>query len=176
MKLKLWLASAFVTGLVTGSPVWADSWSDDSSSGAAWQPAQPVVVNKSFEKECSACHFAYPASFLPAASWTKIMNSLDQHFGENAELDASTKTEIERYLRENASNRFIPSRLLGGEVPLRITETSYFRREHNEIPSRMVTGNSQVGSFSNCLACHTQAKRGSFRESEVWIPNYGRWD
>jgi hypothetical protein len=183
MKLQhIWSTGIFVTSLTLSGAAWGDSWShdDDSSSSSSWQPSSRAVpINKAFKNECSACHFAYPASFLPSASWVKVMNNLDQHFGENAELDEPIREEITNYLKKNASNRFMPkaSRLSNAnDVPLRITETSYFRREHDEIPKRMVTGNTKVGSFSNCLACHSQAERGSFRESEVKIPNYGWWD
>jgi hypothetical protein len=48
--------------------------------------------------------------------------------------------------------------------------------EHDDITSKMVIGNEQVRSFSQCDACHTRAKQGSFREHEIHIPGYGRWD
>ena len=45
-------------------------------------------VNHALTKEeCSACHFAFPAAMLPSASWTRLMSSLESHFGEDASLD-----------------------------------------------------------------------------------------
>ena len=59
---------------------------------------------------------------------------------------------------------------------MRITETSYFKKEHDEIPPKMVKDNPEVGSFSRCDACHTRAADASFDEDEVRIPGYGRWE
>lgn len=55
-----------------------------------------------YTSECGACHIAYPAGFLPERSWKNIMGSLDNHFGENAELDTDTRTIITGYLVANA--------------------------------------------------------------------------
>ncbi|GMQ99879.1 MAG: hypothetical protein BMS9Abin18_0707 [Zetaproteobacteria bacterium] len=168
---------------------WSDGWGwgeheEQEGKGFLRQTAGVApVMNKAYENECAACHFAYPAGFLPERSWIKIMGTLDDHFGENAELDAQTITEIETYLRGHAAdqipNRFSRSivRSIGSQdVPLRITDTPYFRRKHREMPSRMIKGNPKVRSFSNCLSCHTGASRGSFDEHSVNIPGYGRWD
>ena len=63
-----------------------------------------------------------------------------------------------------------------GDAPLRITELPYFVRKHDEIPERMVSGNEDVGSFSNCNACNQRAESGDFDEDSVRFPGYGRWD
>lgn len=149
-----------------------------STYAKAQQPRIPVV-NQGYQKECAACHLAYPASFLPSQSWSKIMNGLDHHFGENAELDIKTKTDITTYLTTHATERYVRniSKLTNEkDIPTRITETNYFKREHREVPARMVTGNPDVKSFSNCQSCHTAAIRGSFSEAGIRIPNYGGWD
>ena len=39
------------------------------------------------EEECSACHLAFPAAMLPSTSWSRLMSSLESHFGEDASLD-----------------------------------------------------------------------------------------
>ena len=49
-----------------GTAVWADG--DEEGEGFARAPA-----NATYEAECGACHLAYPAGFLPAASWSAIM-------------------------------------------------------------------------------------------------------
>jgi len=103
---------------------------------------------------------AYPAMLLPEQSWRKVMAGLEDHFGDNAELDATTR-------------RF---RNLGDARPLRITELPYFVHEHDEIPARFVAGNDRVKSLSQCSACHHDAERGRFDEDDVVIPGFGRWD
>lgn len=141
------------------------------------------VTNTKYEKECGDCHMPYPAGLLPSRSWQKIMQGLDDHFGDNAELDAALNKEITDYLVRNSADnsnyrrsRRIVRSLQSDQVPLRITELAYFRHEHREIPKRMIAGNAKVNSLSNCTACHRQAIQGSFSEREISIPGYGRWD
>ncbi len=141
------------------------------------------VANKLYDSECGACHFAYQPGWLPASSWQRIMNTLDDHFGENAELDSQVRDKITRYLVANAADN-MPNRqsrqvlrsLWGSESPLRISELRYIRHAHDEIPRRMMEGNPKVRSRANCQACHRQADKGYFDEHGVSIPGYGRWD
>ena len=136
-----------------------------------------------YKTECGGCHMAYPASMLPSASWLGMMGSLEDHFGDNAELDSDTADQIASFLSRNAADE---GRGEYGErswratrdrtPPLRITRTDYFRGQHHEIPAKMVTGNPDVGSFSRCETCHRGAEQGDFDEHGVRIPRYGRWD
>ena len=136
-----------------------------------------------YKEECASCHMAYPAELLPARSWKKILNSLDKHFGDNATLDPATLHTLSQYLQDNSADggdsrrgRKILRTITGDNTPLRITETPYIRGKHHEIPARYITGNPQVKSLSNCVACHQGAERSSFHEHDVRIPGYGRWD
>lgn len=142
------------------------------------------AIDPVYREECSACHLAYPAQLLPKRSWEKLMAGLDDHFGENAELMPEAQIAISRYLAENAgdvnpgrrSERFIKG-ISSSDPLVRITETRYFKRKHDEVPKRLVQGNPEVGSFSQCQACHgPQAEKGIFDEDTVDIPGYGRWD
>lgn len=154
------------------------SWLGQTQGQGRLEP-DPLYV-----EECASCHLAYPAQLLPAASWQAIMGGLDDHFGDNAELLPDRQAEIEAYLAANAadvnpgrkSHKFL-RHLDRQEAPLRITETPYFRDEHDEVPRRLVADNPEVRSFSQCQACHGQgAERGFFDEDEVVIPGHGRWD
>ncbi|MDQ7005135.1 MAG: diheme cytochrome c [Ghiorsea sp.] len=169
----------FFLGLSLSSIAWGsdDSSSDDSGSHDR-DTVRSLPVNVAFMKECSACHFAYPARFLPARSWTIMMNNLDEHFGENAELDLQVKQEIESYLVTHANKRMArqANQLSEKDVPLAITELRWFTKEHRGIPRKLIRGNPQVKSLSNCVACHTGAEQGSFGERGIRIPNYGRWE
>lgn len=130
-----------------------------------------------YRTECGACHLAYPAKLLPAVSWTLIMTRLDDHFGENAEVGAEAAAGITGYLMRNAGAeergmlKDIPA-----PAPIRITDLPYFERKHDEVPDYLVKGNPEVGSFSNCNACHEGAIKGDFDEDRINIPGYGRWD
>jgi mono/diheme cytochrome c family protein len=136
-----------------------------------------------YKEECSSCHMAYPAQLLPARSWTKILNHLDQHFGDNATLDSTTLEQLHQYLQANSadvigsrrSRRLLRS-IAGDSTPLRISQLPYIRRQHREIPARYISGNPQVKHLSNCIACHQGAEQGAFSEHQVRIPGYGRWD
>jgi hypothetical protein len=136
-----------------------------------------------YKTECGDCHMAYPPTMLPAASWQEMMSALDDHFGDNAELDAETTDQIAAFLGhysagtgsgEYGERSWRATR--GLPPPMRITETDYFRGQHREISAKMVADNPDVGSFSRCEACHRGAERGDFDEHGVRIPGYGRWD
>ncbi|ADE11252.1 diheme cytochrome c [Sideroxydans lithotrophicus] len=126
----------------------------------------PVVRNVQWQNECGACHVAYPPRLLPAESWRAVMTGLDKHFGSDASLDAATAREIGAFLERNAgSSRYATT----GKPVLRITETRWFVREHDEVPAR-VWKNPKVRSAANCSACHTQAESGNYSEHNIRIP------
>ena len=135
-----------------------------------------------YKEECGSCHMAYSPGLLTSDSWNKVMSGLENHFGDNAELDANTSKEILNYLLENAadnseyrrSQKF--ARTFENKVVDRITLTPYFIRKHDEIPKRIFTDNPKLTSFSQCSQCHQNAEKGSFDEDEVTIPGFGRWD
>lgn len=143
------------------------------------------VDNKQYKDECGSCHFAYQPGLLPEKSWEKLLTpeALSRHFGENAELDKDTLTIIYNYAIANAADksyhkrsRKIAQATAEGEAPMRITEVRYIKRKHHEIPEKMIQGNKDVKSLSNCDACHTQAAKGVFDADTVRIPNYPNWD
>ncbi|HEY0633911.1 MAG TPA: diheme cytochrome c [Gammaproteobacteria bacterium] len=143
------------------------------------------VANTRYAQECSACHFAYPPGLLTARSWRKLLaaTALANHFGDNAELAEAARQEIEAYAVAKAADRsnYKRSRKIAAatpadSAPLRITENSYIKHKHAHIPAELIAGNPQVGSLSNCNACHTGAAAGQFDDDAVFINGYGRWD
>ncbi len=171
--------------LVIGIPglAMADSYSHDYGSRDDGSHARSSKVaipsNPLYQTECGSCHFAFQANLLPSASWKKMMlpSSLANHFGDNTELAEKDRQDILAYLVTNAADKAgALLRYPRSEAPLRITALPYFRKEHREIPRRMVQDNPGVRSLSNCLACHTDAAEGLYRERNIRIPNYGRWD
>ena len=135
-----------------------------------------------FKEECGVCHIAYPAKLLPKESWTKLMGSLENHFDENAEVDAKTGLIITTYLVKHSSNSSAISRFNNilkkapKGIPLRITELPYFIRKHDEIPQSLVRDNPTVKGFSQCDKCHSGAERGYFDEGSVSIPGHANWE
>lgn len=143
---------------------------------------QPVA-NKTYQDECGACHFAYQPGLLPKKSWEKLLdaNALSDHFGDNAELDDETLKEVRDYALQNASETSyfklsdkVTRATSTGEAPLRISQVRFIKRKHHEIPEKMVKGNPDVKSLSNCSACHTKAKEGWYDPDTVSIPHYPR--
>jgi hypothetical protein len=111
------------------------------------------------------------------------MDSLSEHYGDDASLAPEDAEALRRYLIANAADRSDYSRSRAfaafpresSSLP-RVTDTPYFRREHHEIPQRLVRGNAEVRSFANCNACHRGATQGIYNEHQVAIPGVGHWD
>jgi len=115
-----------------------------------------------YQAECGSCHLAYPPGMLPPASWQKLLTGLDAHFGQNAEVDAATRARLGSFLARFAG----PA---DGQAPLRITELSWWRREHDEL-SPGVYARKTIGTPANCGACHARAEQGDFDEHGVRVP------
>lgn len=125
-----------------------------------------AATNAKWKTECGACHVAFPPRLLPAESWRAMMSGLDKHFGTDASLDAPTAREIGAFLEKQSGGGKHAS---AGKPILRITDTSWFKREHDEVPAR-VWKNPQVKSPVNCAACHLQAELGNYSERNIRIP------
>jgi hypothetical protein len=164
------VASLLLFGLPT-APAYGErenEGSEDSTERLGKRSSRlPAQVNAAWREECGSCHVPYPPGLLPQASWRTIMAGLDKHFGENAGLAPETAAEISAFLAANAADAGRAQDV--GAVPLRITETAWFRREHREIGSA-VWKRPAVGSPANCGACHREADKGVFNEHGVKIP------
>lgn len=156
-------SSAFVVGLMDSSNVKAEY--EYEGEGEYFPPVEDKVA----QKECSACHMAYSASFLPARSWQAIMAGLEDHFGENASLDEATTKHITDYFVANAADTGSrSSRVLRGletkDAPLRISETPWWIRRHRGEVSASAYEDPRVRSKANCIACHRGAERGYYED------------
>lgn len=126
------------------------------------------VTDPATLSECGSCHLAFPPSMLPAASWKRMMAELQDHFGDDASLDADTTAAITRYLVANAGDaggyrRDILRGLPRGAAPQRITELPKWVHEHDEV-SEAEWRAKDVGSKANCPACHVDADKGYFED------------
>ena len=126
------------------------------------------VTDPATLSECGSCHLAFPPSMLPAASWTRMMAELQDHFGDDASLDADTTAAITRYLVANAGDaggyrRDILRGLPRGAAPQRITELPKWVHEHDEVSAAEWRA-KDVGSKVNCPACHIDADKGYFED------------
>ncbi len=125
-----------------------------------------TATDPAWKTECGSCHVAYPPQLLPAASWRKLMTGLNNHFGTDASLDAKTAESIARFLETNSSTK----RKYANDSALRITESRWFRKEHDEVPAR-TWKSPAVKSAANCAACHTRAEQGDYSERTLRVPH-----
>ena len=63
------------------------------------------VTNQAYKETCGECHLAYQPELLPSASWLKILNRLDDHFGEEIGVDQNTIKNISEYLKANSAEK-----------------------------------------------------------------------
>ncbi|WP_395455133.1 cytochrome C [Azospirillum melinis] len=124
---------------------------DGPATAGEFERVRPVT-DAAARKECGECHMAFQPGLLPAASWNRIMDGLQNHFGENASLPADTAAAIRTYLAHAAG---------GGDGRLiRITEQRWWLRKHDFDPS--IWSRRTVAAKSNCEACHRTAAQGLF--------------
>jgi cytochrome c553 len=147
--------------LLSGTIISAAHAEDDDDDERVAPPR-----NAQWQTECGACHVAFPPRLLPAESWRAVMSGLDKHFGTDASLDPAAAREIRAFLEKNAGSRKYEA---AGKPILRITETRWFKHEHDEVPVR-TWNNPKVKSAANCAACHTQAESGNYSERNIRIP------
>lgn len=130
----------------------------------------PPVADAVTAEECGSCHLAFPPAMLPSASWRRMMTELDDHFGDDASVEAESAARITRYLTDNAADtggrrhgRKLIKGVPAGASPQRITELPKWVHEHDEVPQREWK-HKDVGSKANCPACHVDAKLGYFED------------
>lgn len=134
------------------------------ADGGRMMPANPPAA---YAQECAACHTAYPPGLLPAASWQRIMNGLDKHYGTDASLDPATVRQISTWLQAHAGTY---KRVSQTPPPQdRITRSAWFERKHREVDPQ-VWKHASVKTPANCVACHTRADRGDFDDDHLRFP------
>ncbi len=106
-------------------------------------------------QECGECHMAFQPALLPAASWTRIMDGLQNHFGDDASLPSEVTIAIRNYLAAHAGRT-------GDPGTLRVTGQPWFAQEHRFSPR--VWQQPAVKVKSNCVACHTDADQGLYED------------
>jgi hypothetical protein len=133
------------------------------------------VNNPIYIEECGDCHFVYQPELLPSGSWKKIIAGIDDHFGEEIEIDTESINAISEYLISNSAEKSSAKRAvkivrcLRGRTPIRISEIPYIIEKHDEIDPKIYNRES-IGSLSNCSACHTTAEKGIYDDDNVVIP------
>jgi len=185
--LLLFIAALCCTGLVASPALFAD---DDDDYGERFEKRYsdkkkksnkytrkylPPVDNALYKEECASCHFLFLPGLLPAKGWVKIIQESEDHFGEDLALDGELSAALIDYLTANSAEKTGAKRSvkimksLGSTVPDRITTIPYIIKKHDELRPRIFE-REEIGSFSNCGACHRTADQGIFEEDDVVVP------
>ena len=123
-----------------------------------------------YREECGSCHVPFPARGLPPSSWRAVMAQLDRHFGTDASIDPAVGRKIGSWLEANANREPAkPAAKPAAKPVLRLTETQWFRHEHDEIGAD-VFRRPRIKGAANCGACHPRAAEGRYSEHEIRIP------
>ncbi len=127
-----------------------------------------------YQSECGDCHWAFHPSLQPAAAWHGMMAGLEDHFGEDASLDAATVDEIDRYLGFNAGEAWDTKASNGFKAwdrtkPGSVTGTAFWRDVHGDLENAVFTS-PKVGSKAACPACHKDAEEGLFTRQAIKLP------
>jgi cytochrome b len=146
------------------------------------QPYLPFIGpdlphNTVWQEVCGECHLAYHPTLLPARSWQQMLAEQHDHFEEDLDLDEDILGELQQFSTENAAESNlteaawkIQRTTSPLESPLRITETPYWKTQHQNIADN-IWHHPNVNFQGNCGACHLDAERGTFEDSAMRLPS-----
>lgn len=135
--------------------------------------------NELWQAACGECHLAFHPSLLPARSWQRMLREQEEHFNEALGLAPAQVEELDRFATANAAERDateaswkIRRYLAPDAAPLRITETRFWQKTHDDI-QEAVWRDERVAGRSNCKACHRDAADAAFEDVEIQRPRLG---
>jgi len=169
------LIAAAGIGLSLYAPVYLLAVRDNPLTAPHQAAVDYPKAHPLFAKECAACHTLYPPSLLPENSWRTLMTNLEEHFGDDASLDAADTRSILDYLVANAAEHSTSeaSVKLSASMPkqdiIAITQTPFWKRTHRTIAPE-VFARETVKSRANCKACHGNVERGLLEDTDITIP------
>jgi len=170
VKAMPWLA-AMLLAVMLAAAIWGGrQLAERPGYGAAI-----AVLDPTYAAECGDCHMAYNPSLLRAANWVQLMQTLPDHFGEDASLDASTQSQLTEWLVQNAAETADTKashrlRATDPAAPYTLTRTRYWIAKHRDI-AEAVFNRPPVFSRANCAACHSDAQSGQFYPPNATYPN-----
>lgn len=123
-----------------------------------------ALMSPVFENECGSCHITFPPYLLPKKSWVLMMGDLENHFGDDASIDAADNLSILAFLTKNSAENSTHQASLGilrnfKDDTIAITKTSFWERKHRDIEDSVFTS-AEVKSKANCKACHIDIQNG----------------
>ena len=142
----------------------------DGNRAVDYKTAHPL-----FYSECKSCHTLYPPYLLPKRSWSLMMDTLEEHFGDDASLEPEEVASIRDYLLQNSAESstkeaaFRISSSITDPDLLAITKTPYWKMRHHEI-EKTVFEDTKVQKRSNCKACHNRIEQGLLNDKDIKLP------
>lgn len=129
------------------------------------------ALDQTYVKECGDCHVPFHPSLRGEHPWGTIMAGLSDHFGEDASLNETVTAQLSAYLKANAAEHFDTraANVFRAPEPLKITETKFWTFRHADMPAA-VFQQKNVGTKSNCEACHGDARQGLFMPQAIHVP------
>lgn len=131
--------------------------------------------HKEFYDECISCHTLYPPFLLPKASWEKVMDNLEDHFGDDASLEDDVKESIKAYLLKNAAENSTKEsaykglKSIGDKDIIAYTDSEFWKKRHEEIDKEIFKAKN-IKSKANCKACHLNIEKGIIEDENIKIP------
>ncbi len=137
------------------------------------------VEHPLFYEECKSCHTLYAPFLLPKRSWAKVMDNLENHFGDDASLELEDAVSIKEYLMKNSAevstkesaHKILKS--LTNRDTIAITETPFWKMRHADIEKSFFES-KEVGKVSNCKACHIGVEKGLLNDRDIKIPRVSK--
>jgi len=180
LTLTLWqkVFGLFWIGVAVGLLVYMLSTPTNVLLADANIPVDYQTEHTLFYDECISCHTLYAPFLLPKKSWVKMMDTLEDHFGDDASLEPEDVASIKAYLVQNSAETstkeaafYILESIKSQEdnITLAITKMPYWKEKHERIEASIFK-NKKVGKISNCKACHGDFEKGLLNDKDIKIP------
>lgn len=137
-------------------------------------PSPPLPQLSLWQSECEDCHLAYHPTLLPQRSWQQIFAEQHNHFEEDLSLDEDTLQQLKQFAFQYPAESNLTktawkthSTLSSSQIPLRITQTPYWREQHQTIAWKQ---DSNFPAKLDCVACHQDAESGRFTAAAMRLP------
>lgn len=104
-------------------------------------------------EKCATCHIPIPAEVLPTATWQKILENPNDHYGKSLpRLNRINLLLLWKYLRT-----YSRPLITGEQTPKYIKNSRYFKALHPQVnlPEKI--------DHQSCLACHSGARKLDYR-------------
>jgi cytochrome b len=135
-------------------------------------------IHQAYYHDCGDCHKTYPPFILPKKSWKRIMDGLDNHFGEeltDQNVSQAARISIRRFLYDHSaehSTREVSFKMLqsiGDRNPKSTSKVMYWRETHADIDPSVYKRKS-IKDRSHCWACHKDFEYGNLDDINIKIP------